>query len=298
MICNADLSNAALILEGGAMRSVYTAAVLDVFLQHHIEFPYLIGVSAGALTAANYVSKQAGRSACANIDHVRDPRYIGFKHLIREGSIFHFDFLFGEPLNLWIPFDHDTFFHSRQKFLIQATDCLTGAPLYPNYTSYDDLTKALTASSSLPMLAPIAYVGNTPCLDGGISNAIPFDKAMADGYDKIVIILTRHKSFRKKNSPLLNRVLQLRYREYPNLIEKICTMSQRYNAMLDRIDVLEQAGRIFVIRPQKPVRISRMEKNQKKLRALYECGLADAQRELDAMAQYLHTGKRLEGNMS
>lgn len=282
-----DLRNAALILEGGAMRSVYTAAVLDVFLQHQIEFPYLIGVSAGALTAANYVSKQAGRSICANIDHVRDPRYIGLRHLIREGSIFHFDFLFGQPLNEWMPFDHDTFFHSRQKFLIQTTNCLTGAPLYLNYTSYEELTKALTASSSLPILAPITYVGDTPCLDGGISDAIPFDKAMEDGYEKIVIVLTRDKNFRKKNSPLLNQILRLRYRNYPNLVEKLCTMSRRYNDMLDQIDTLTEMGRVFTIRPQKPVKISRMEKNQKKLRALYERGIADAQRELDAMSRYL-----------
>lgn len=284
---NAGLRNAALILEGGAMRSVYTAAVLDVFLQNQIEFPYLIGVSAGALTAANYVSKQPGRSICANIDHVRDPRYIGFRHLIREGSIFHFDFLFGQPLNEWMPFDHDTFFHSRQRFLIQATNCLTGAPLYLNYNSYEELTKALTASSSLPMLAPITYVGDTPCLDGGISDAIPFDKAMEDGFEKIVIVLTRDKDFRKKNSPILNQILRLRYRNYPSLVERLCTMPQRYNDMLDQIDALSETGRVFTIRPQKPVKISRMEKNQRKLRALYESGIADAQREMDAMSRYL-----------
>lgn len=116
----------ALVLEGGALRSVYAAGVLDVFMENNIRFEYVLGVSAGALNAGNYISNQIGRSARVNIDYVNDPRYIGIKHWIREGSIFNFDFLFGAPTEEWMPYDEKTFMQTKQRYIIGATNCLTG----------------------------------------------------------------------------------------------------------------------------------------------------------------------------
>lgn len=276
----------ALVLEGGAMRSVYAAGVLDVFMENQIKFEYVLGVSAGALNAGNYISGQIGRSARVNIDYVKDPRYIGMRHLVREGSIFNFDFLFGEPTKEWMPYDENAFVRSKQRYIIAATNCITGKQEFFERHDYKGLTEVLTASSTLPILSRIAYINHIPYIDGGISGAIPYKKALSDGYRKIVIVLTRPKGYRDKESIILNQIFRIYYRKYPKLVKKLCSMSQRYNKLLEEIERLEKKGKIYVIQPSKEVKIKRVEKNQEKLRHLYLEGKEDARESLKMMMRY------------
>ncbi len=279
--------NAALVLEGGALRSVYSAGVLDSFLENKIEFPYIVGVSAGALNAGNYVSKQIGRSARVNIDYVDDPRYIGIGPLLKGKSIFNFDFLFGEPTKEWMPYDERTFLESKQRYVIGATNCRTGQQDFFERHTYKELVEILKASSTLPILSQIAYIGNEPYLDGGIVEAVPIKKAMEDGYEKIVVILTRSKGFQSQSSVIMDSLYKIYYRKYPNLVEKLCTMTERYNRLLDEIKNMEKQGKIFVIQPQNPVNVRRIERNKKRLRKLYEEGCKEGKAAIADMYKYL-----------
>lgn len=279
--------NSALVLEGGALRSVYAAGVLDVFLENAIIFEYVLGVSAGALNAGNYISGQIGRSARVNIDYVNDSRYIGLWHLLKEGSIFNFDFLFGEPSKEWMPYDEKAFLSSKQRYIIGATNCNTGKQEFFERHSYNDLVEVLTASSTLPVLSKLAYIDGIPYIDGGVSNAIPFKKAQLDGYDKIVIILTRPKGYYNRKKIVLNDFFRVYYRKYPNLVKKLCTMSERYNLLLRQISKLEKAGKVFVIQPTTKLKVKRIERNQDKLRLLYLEGKEDARVLLPQMLKYL-----------
>ncbi len=283
------MEKAALVLEGGALRSVYQAGVLDVFMEHKIEFEYVLGVSAGALNAGNYISKQIGRSARVNIDYVNDPRYIGVKHLIKDGSIFNFDFLFGEPTKEWMPYDETAFLQSQQRYLIAATNCKTAKQEYFERHTYDELTKVLRASSSLPILSVLTYLDGVPYIDGGVSNAIPFEKAQMDGYKKIVIVLTRPAGFRKRNDRFLNPAFKLWYRKYPELVHKLCTMPERYNHLLEEAERLGRAHAVFLIRPSGRVSVRRVERNQEKLRFLYQMGKTDAEQMFPDMQVYLES---------
>lgn len=235
---------AALILEGGALRGVYTSGVLDVLLENKIEFEEVIGVSAGALNGACYVSKQIGRCARINIMHSSDLQYYGLYQFFRNRNAFNFDYLFGEHINTLYPYDKETFAQSEQKFVIIATDCLTGMPIYFYEKEYEKLILALKASCSMPILSKMIEIDNLKCLDGGISEPIGINKAILDGYEKIVIVLTRELNFRKK--PLSNYTKQLfnsQYKKYPKLLNKLYEMSIQYNKLLDKIDEMEKKSK-------------------------------------------------------
>lgn len=279
--------NAALVLEGGALRSIYEAGVLDVFLENQIEFSYVVGVSAGALNAGNYISKQIGRSAKVNIDYVDDPRYIGIKHLIKEHSIFNYDFLFGEPTKEWMPYDEMEFLKSQQRYIVGATNCETGEEHYFERHTYKQLTEVLRASSTLPIVSELSHIDGKTYIDGGVANAIPLDKAILDGYEKIVVVLTRQEGFKSRASLIMNLIYKGHYRKYPLLVKKLCTMAKRYNQTTATIKKLEDQGRIYVIRPQNPVKVGKIEKNKKKLNILYQQGKKDAVQNMDEMLAYL-----------
>lgn len=278
--------NAALILEGGALRSVYAAGVLDFFLEKDIIFEYVLGVSAGALTAGNYISGQIGRTAKINIDYVNDPRYFGISHLFKEGSIFNLNFLFDEPVGDWMPYDEEAFMNTKQRYIIATTNCLTGMQDYFETRNYKELANILTASSALPILFKTAYINGIPYIDGGVSDAIPFKKAVEDGYKKIVVILTRPADYIDRENKILNQAFRIYYHKYPNVINKLCTMSQRYNNLLKQIERLEKDGKIFVIRPTTSLKVKRVERNKNKLRLLYLEGKEDARQKINDMMNY------------
>lgn len=280
--------NGALVLEGGSMRCLFTSGVLDVFLERGLHFPYVIGVSAGSLSGLNYVSKQIFRTAGINIRFANDRRYLGMRSLLRTGSIFNFDMIFGEISKELVPFDYQAFEGSDQRYIAVATNCKTGEATFHEKGISEDIYKGARASSSIPLLAPIVQADGFACLDGGVAMPIPYEKAMADGYDKIVLVLTRDKNYRKSPvSSMMRRLYHRAYRSYPAFIERLENVPEQYNQLQEEIDRLEAEGRIFVIRPEEPVKVKRTERDTDKLKELYAIGQSIGEEKWDAMMRYL-----------
>lgn len=260
-----------LVLEGGGMRGVFTCGVLDYFMDRAIDFPYAIGVSAGACNGLSFVSKQRGRAKFSNIDLLAKYKYIGFKHYLKKRNIMDFDLLFHEFPDNIIPYDYDQYFRSSTRFEMVTSNCLTGkAEYYEEKSSKNRVIDIAKASSSLPIVCPITYVDDIPMLDGGICDSIPVARAIEQGYKKNVIVLTRNKGYRKEKKDI--KVPSFIYRKYPAMREALSMRNSLYNAQLDLVDKLEEEGSVFVIRPQKPIMVDRIEKDINKLTALYEEG--------------------------
>lgn len=280
--------NATLVLEGGALRGIYTAGVLDVLLQNYIEIKNVAGVSAGALNAMNYISKQEGRSARINLEYCRDPQYIGVKAYRRSKGIIGFDYLFDEISHEQIPFDHEKFKQSKQNFYAFATNCLNGETEIFEKSDGRNIFKAVQASSSMPMASAMVKIDGIPYLDGAISTSIPIEWALQQKEEKIIVVLTRDANYRKKIlSSKMKRIYHIVYRKYPQLLEKLETMPERYNQIKEEIGKLEQERKIFVIKPRKEVTVSRLEKNVDKLRNLYQEGIEDMSEKISELKEYL-----------
>lgn len=283
-----EMTEGALVLEGGSLRSMFTAGVLDVFLEKGICLSYVNGVSAGSLCGLNYVSGQIGRTHKVTMDYVHDKRYLSFRNMVKNRSIFNFDFLFGEISTDLVPFDSDAFFNSPQRYTAVATRCKTGRPEFFEKGKCDDILKAVQASSSMPVLSRMVTVEGRKYLDGGISMPIAYDKAMEEGYKKVVLVLTREQGYRKKP---IDSWTKRAYRRYfsplPRLLDSLMEVPDRYNRMQEEIDEMEESGKIFVIRPKAPVTVSRVEHDKKKLEALYLEGQLVAEERLDDLKKYL-----------
>ena len=279
----------ALALEGGSLRCMFSAGVVDILMENQLWADGVFGVSAGALTGVNYVSKQAGRTAQVNLDYVNDKRYLGLGNLIFRKSIFNFDFLFGEISDTLIPLDRKTFINSPMKFTAVATDCRTGQPLYEEKGSCGDIYAAIRASASMPLLAPIVMVDGAPCVDGGVSVSIPYAKPLEENYGKVVVVTTREHGYRKPQiPPPLAPLYAKHYNEYPQLVRALLDTPRRYSRELDELDLLESQGKVFVLRPPEPVTVSRTEKDVTKLRALYAQGRQVGQKYLTDLEDYLN----------
>ena len=279
---------AALVLEGGALRGMYTSGVLDTFLKNNMEFECVAGVSAGALNAMSYISKQPGRSAKINLEYCDDPRYIGRKAFIKNKGIIGYDYLFGDISENKIPFDYKAFENTNQRFVIVATNCEKAETEYLERSNCNELFKAAQASSSMPLASAMVEINNNYYLDGAVTTSIPVKWALEQGYEKVVVVLTRDKTYRKPMiSNKMKKLYKLAYHKYPKLIEKLNTMPERYNKLQDEIIDLEKEGKIFIIRPEKEVTVSRLEKDKEKLENLYKEGIAEAEKNLDALKEYL-----------
>lgn len=282
------MSKKALVLEGGSLRCMFSAGVTDVMMNNGLPFDGVFGVSAGALTGVNFVSGQPGRTAKVNLDYVNDKRYLGIRSLLLHKSIFNFDFLFGEISKELIPFDWDAFENSPCEFTAVATNCVTGRPMYCEKSSCSDIYAAVRASASMPLLAPMVTVEGAPCLDGGVSVSIPYQKALDEGYEKIVVVTTREHGFRKPSvKGAAARAYARHYRKYPELVRALLNVPRRYNRELEQLEALELQGRLLMVRPQKPITISRTEKDREKLQALYDEGEAVGLERLAALKSYL-----------
>lgn len=264
-------SNSGLILEGGGMRGVFTSGVLDCLMDKGIRFPYTIGVSAGACNGLSYISRQRGRAKFSNIDLLDKYHYIGIKHLLKKGNIMDFDLLFHKFPNEIIPYDYEMLATTEQRFEMVTTSCKTGKACYYEETKNPErVIDIVKASSSLPFVCPIAYVDGEPMLDGGIADSIPIMRARELGYDNNVVVLTRNKGYRKTEKDM--KYVSLFYKEYPAMQEAIRNRNKMYNEQISMIEAMEERGEIIVIRPLKPIEVDRMERDSKKLLALYEEG--------------------------
>lgn len=266
-----DVNNMGLVLEGGGMRGVFTCGVIDYFLDNKIEFPYAIGVSAGAGNGLSYISKQRGRGKKTNIDMYEKYNYMGFKHFIKKKNFIDFDFLFHDIPETILPYDYDAYFASNQRFEMVTTNCLTGEPNYLEDKENRERVIAIAkASSSLPIMCPIAYVDTVPMLDGGVVDSIPILRAQSQGYEKNVVVLTRNRGYRKNSRDF--KLPSFIYKKYPEMRRALEHRNKLYNDQLALVEQLEDAGYIFVIRPERPIEVDRLEKDISKLSALYEEG--------------------------
>lgn len=276
-----------LILEGGGMRGVYTAGVLEYFMENDLYFPYVIGVSAGACQGSSYVARQPGRNRQVTIDYVSHQDYISYRNLLVKKELFGMDFIFDKLPNELVPFDFDTFNSAAETFLVGTTDCKTGEPVYFNKNDVpDDFLKIIRASSTLPFMAPaIEFQGRT-LMDGGIADPIPIRKSQTDGVLKNVIILTKPKGYRKKKSSFswLPRYV---YKEYHGLNNALETRYKSYNETLDYIEELEAKQEVFVIRPTQNLKVGRVERNSVKLTQMYDLGYEDAKQSFHQMDDWL-----------
>ncbi|UZJ77513.1 patatin family protein [Fictibacillus sp. KU28468] len=277
-----------LVLEGGGMRGVYTAGVLDYFMDKELYFPYVIGVSAGACNATSYLSRQRGRNRVVNIDFVRHPEYISYKNLLlKRKGLFGMDLIFDEIPKKHVPFDFETFEHATERFVIGTTDSETGLPVYFEKADHQEhILTVLRASASLPFMAPVIEYHGKKLLDGGVADPIPVKKAKADGNKRNVIVLTQNEGYRKRKTKmewLARRV----YQSQPGMSDVLLNRYKHYNETLDYIEELEKKNEVFVIRPKQKLDVGRAERNPVKLHALYERGIEDAMNVYEQLEEWL-----------
>ncbi len=266
----------ALVLEGGAKRGIYTAGVLDVFLENGIIADAVFGVSAGAIHGCSYVSNQYGRSIRYNLKYGNDSRFMSIKNWIKTGNVVDTDFCYHElPEKLDI-FDHVTFEKSKTKFYAVCSNIETGkAELIHCSSLRGDKINYLRASASLPFFSKIVEIEGKKLLDGGICDSIPLKAVQQLGFDKNVVVLTRPLGYRKK--PSFNRWLaNIVYRKFPQFVKAILYRHNMYNNELDYINEQKKLGKTIVIQPSQQFKIARMEKDLNKVKAMYEMGRCDA----------------------
>lgn len=283
------IKKATLVLEGGATRGVFTSGALDYLMEQDVYMSDVIGVSAGACNAVDYVSKQPGRTRDCMIPEEKNGKYLyGFRDTIRNRSLMNMDLIFDKYPNELIPFDFDTYFQSDIHCELVTTNCLTGKAEYMTEESdRERLMKICRASSSMPLLTPIVNIDDVPYLDGGLADSVPIKRAQELGNEKIVVILTKNEGYRKQVlSPAMQQLYKKAYKSYPNVVRTILRRSFMYNKTMNHIDQLEKRGEIFVLRPHvKPV--SRIERNQEALLAFYEHGYHYMERKMDDLMAYL-----------
>lgn len=274
-----------LVLEGGAMRGLYTAGILDALIDTDIKVDCIIGVSAGALFGVNYKSKQKGRVLRYNTKYANDKRYMGLSSLIKTGNLVNTQFAYHElPTKLDI-FDEEAYSKSKTDFYAVITNIETGEAEYKKIINATIQVDELRASGSMPYVSKPVKIDKNYYLDGALADSIPVLKAKEMGYDKVIVVLTRPKEYRKqKRSPLIAKLF---YKKYPKLVEAINTRYKKYNDTLDIIEDLENKKEIYVFRPSTDLKIKRVEKDTTKLEAMYNLGLKDFNDNLKSLKKYL-----------
>lgn len=278
---------ATLVLEGGATRGVYTAGILDYFMEQELEVSNILGVSAGSCNCVDYISGQIGRSKDCMIITKKENVYYGIRKLVEKGKLIDMDLLFDDFANKVFPFDYDAFLDSDTECEIVATNCVSGKAEYMKPHKKEELMSICRASSSVPLIAPMVWINDIPYLDGGIADSVPIDRAMELGNKKIIVILTRNKGYRKKApSKTMLRLCKRKYSAYPKFISALENRYKVYNKTMDFIDELEKKGDIFVMRPTLPP-VSRFEKSVEKLNDFYNHGYEDGKKNYTALLEYI-----------
>lgn len=267
--------NKGLILEGGGMRGLYTAGILDFFIEKNIKFAANYGVSAGACHLCSYMSGQKGRAYRVSVDYLDDDNYCSAKSFLTTGDLFNVEMCYDTIPNKLDIFDNDAFMKHPGKGVAVVTDIETG---HPKYVELKDLRRdilAVRASASLPLVSKNVEINGKYYLDGGMADSIPIKKSERDGFEKNVVILTRPEGYRKKPSSQLG-LIKAKYKNYPGLVHDMEVRHIRYNKTLEYVEAQEKIGNAFVFRPENLVKIDRIEKDRKKLRTLYIMGYYDA----------------------
>lgn len=261
-----------LVLEGGAMRGMFSMGVVDVLMERGVSFDGLIGVSAGAVFGCNYKSRQPGRVIRYNTKYCKDPRYCGFRSLIKTGDLFGVDFCYRELPEKLDLFDRETYEHSELPFYVVCTDVETGKAVY--HLCENDVAadlKWMQASASMPLVSRVVEINGQLLLDGGVADSVPLKYFQSIGYEKNLVILTQPKGYVKhknKALPLMRRVLK----KYPAFLDTLAKRHEVYNAASAYIEEQETRGKTLVLRPEKPLPVGRVERDAEKLRAAYALG--------------------------
>jgi len=276
-----------LIMEGGAMRGLFTAGVIDVMMEEGIEFDGAIGVSAGAAFGCNYKSKQIGRVIRYNTNYCNDKRYCSLKSLITTGNLYGAEFCYHELPDKLDLFDYEAFNNNPMEFYLVCTDVLTGKPVYKKCEKADyDCLEWMRASASMPLASKIVEIDGYKMLDGGVSDSVPIKYFESIGYDRNIVILTQPKSYVKRKNSLIP-LMKIALRKYPKLIEAMEMRHEMYNETIGYICEKEKNGEILVIRPEGDLPVGRTEKDPEKLREAYEIGRKQAQEKLEKIKEFL-----------
>lgn len=284
---DAQLMKTALILEGGAMRGMFTCGVTDVFLENGIEFDGAAGISAGAVFGCNFKSRQVGRAIRYNKRYGRDPRYCSLRSLLKTGDLYGVDFCYRQIPDVLDPFDRVAFRENPMAFYVGATDVMTGEAVYHRLADGGDADiQWMRASASMPLVSrPVALDGRL-LLDGGIVDPVPFAYMEGLGYDRCVAILTQPKGYRKQPARGM-ALFRLGLRKYPAVVQAMAVRHERYNEQMRQIDGREAAGALLVIRPWSPLGISRTENDPDALERVYRLGRAQGEKRLEEVRAYL-----------
>ncbi len=275
----------ALVLEGGAMRGLYTAGVLDVFMENDIKVDTIFGVSAGALFGINYKSNQIGRALRYNLKYAHDKRYMGMYSLITTGDVMNRDFCFNKLVYELDPFDIETYNNSKVEFYAVVTNVESGKAEYIEIKDGGKDLEYLRASGSMPFVSNLVEINGNKYLDGAVSDPIPFKKALDTGYEKIIVIQTRPSDYTKTKSWL---PFGLVYKKYPEFVKTAQNAYINYNKTLDLIKKYENDGKIIVLRPSEKIKMRRVEKNLNKLQAIYNVGVKDCKEKLPKIKKYIY----------
>lgn len=282
------IKNTALVLEGGGFRGIFTAGILEVFLEEQLFFESVYGVSAGASYGASYLARQAGRNIAVN-EFIGDKRYCSVWNWMREGSLFSWDFIYEEIPQCIIPFDYNVLKESESKFYVGASNCETGDPEYflLNECDKKDFKTILSASSSIPLIAPVVSFRGKLLLDGGLSDSIPFEYALSQGNKRAVVILTQPQGYLK--GPLkAASFFKWYFRKQPKIYEMLQSRTERYNNAVHRLEQMEKEGAVYVIRPGEKLLVSRLENNPDKTAMVYQSAMELARKQLQDLQRWLH----------
>lgn len=277
-----------LVLEGGGTRAVFTSGVLDCFLDNKIEFPYIIGVSAGTCNAVSYISKSYRRQIDITLKYVNDKRYMSVENFLLKGEYLNYDWIFDELSYDLMPINQEVFDNANCHFVSVVTSAETGQA---EYLTVPDVHKRgcieLRASCSLPIATKGTEINGKLYFDGGIADSIPAKKALDDNCEKIVVVLTQDVNYIKKSMDKIAPILRKKYKKYPKLADAILNRHNMYNSQLEYVKELEKEGRAYVVRPSHPLHCSTLEKNKDILNDIYQDGYSIAEKNINEIKEFL-----------
>lgn len=277
-----------MVFEGGANRTIFSCGVMDVFLEEELMPDYFIGVSAGIAYGVSYLSGQKGRNLEVMEKYMADKRYMGMRHLLnrKEKAYYNTKFVFDQVPNELLSFDYDAFACYEGKVEAAVTNLHTGKAEYLEVPRGRNMKDTLVASCSLPILFPPVKIGKHYYLDGGIADSVPYEHALHEGCDKLIVALTRPRDYVKKEEKAIRLTNHL-YKKYPKVVEALNLRAERYNECMKQLAKLEQDGKVFVIAPKDTYGVGRTETNTVKLRRLYEEGYEIAKAQMEPLKKYL-----------
>lgn len=279
-----------MILEGGAMRGIFTAGIVDFFLDRNIEIPNVLAVSAGAYAGMNYVSGQKRRILTSVIEPMRKEKVLGASLFFKTGEFFNMDLLFDRVPRVDSPYDFDAMLNSGKRFITSTVDCNTGESVYfDKFKNFDEFLNVIRVGNSLPLLSKVGYIDGIPMMDGGMVDAIPVSKALEEGWDKIIVVLTRNASYRKsaKGDIYNSKIVKLFYHKYKGLLKAIDVRPKRYNESIETLLELEKQGKAFIYRPEGIV-LTNNESDPDVLTHYHQVGYDIAANRYDELMEFLN----------